>query len=71
MKSYTLEEMNEAWEDYSTQKVISYYENGKKMIVFFTGRSIDMTGFERAKIVDLKSVMSFPDFLEKRWQKEK
>jgi hypothetical protein len=70
MKSYTITQINEDWDSYSNQKVISYYENGKKMVAFFTGKSIDMTGFERPKIVDLKSVMSFPDFLEKRWRKE-
>jgi hypothetical protein len=69
MKTYTHEQIEAAWETYNGQKVLEYLENGLKKFRYLEGQRINMTGIQRAKTVDLKSLMSFPEFLEQRWQK--
>lgn len=71
MKTYTQSEIKAAWEAYQDQKVLEYIENGVKKFRYLEGKKLDMAGIARAKTVDLKSVMSFPQFLEKRWQNVK
>jgi hypothetical protein len=71
MKSYTQIEIEAAWEVYQSKKVITYLDGGVKKFKYLDGQRLDMTGIMRAQTVDLKTVMSFPEFLEKRWPKEK
>jgi hypothetical protein len=69
MKSYSHYDIEDAWQEYESQKIITYLENGIKKFKYLDGKRLDMTGITNAKTADLKTVMSFPVFLEKRWQK--
>jgi hypothetical protein len=69
VKSYTQIEIEAAWEVYQSKKVITYLDNGVKKFKHLDGKRLDMTGIMRAQTVDLKTVMSFPEFLKKKWSK--
>jgi hypothetical protein len=69
MQSYTQTEIEEAWTKYESSKVLTYLDNGVKKFKYLDGQRIDMKGITRAETKDLKTVMSFPRFLEKKWKK--
>lgn len=70
-KKYSIDDIKSAWQSYKTQKVITYLEDGVKMFRFLDGKRLDMSGVSRAKTESVENVLSFPEYLERKWQKEK
>lgn len=65
MKKYTLEEIKVIWKEYQSKKVLQVLQKGKWRSKELTGQGIPRINGAKARIVDLKSIMSFPIYLEK------
>jgi hypothetical protein len=67
--TYTIEDITEAWDDYKSKKVIKFLQDGKEKYLPLEGKRIETKGLVNARIVDLQSVISFPEFMRTKWEK--
>ena len=66
--TYTIEQLNDAWTDYSRQKVVKFTKDGIEKFIYLEGKRIDTAGMLHPQTVDLKTVISFPEYLRTKWQ---
>ncbi|MFA5377533.1 MAG: hypothetical protein WC455_17410 [Dehalococcoidia bacterium] len=67
--TYTLPDIAAAWADYTRRKVILGTRDGKEIYAYLEGKRVDFSGLINARTVDVKTVISFPDFLRTKWVK--
>lgn len=63
-KVWTINQINEAWKEYAGKKVIKVLRNGKWEIEPVKGGLPSNIRGVRAEVVFLKSIVSFPQYLQ-------
>jgi hypothetical protein len=67
--TFTIEDINDAWTDYTHRKVIKFLRDGKESFIYLEGQRVAMAGMINPQTVDLKTVISFPEYLRTKWTK--
>ena len=67
--TFTIEEIDAAWTDYKSRKVIKFLKDGVEKFQYLAGQRIETKGLLNAQTVDLQSVISFPEYLRTKWTK--
>jgi hypothetical protein len=65
MEVYNEQQIQSAWQDYITDKIVEIKRNGKKEYKEFKPGWMDRVDGTRAKVVQICKVMSFPKYLKK------
>ena len=67
--TFTLEDIEDAWADYKSRKVIKFLKDGVEKFQYLEGQRVETRGLTNARAVSLESVISFPAYLRTKWTK--
>jgi len=68
--TFTMEQLNDAWTDYSRLKVVKFTKDSTEKFIYLEGQRISTEGMLHPQTVDLKTVISFPEYLRTKWTKK-